>query len=54
MISSRGSKLQLAIPYLERVIEIANLAKIVQELVDSSFVIFHEGVKGDHVSFLGV
>lgn len=40
--------------HLKSVVEVANLAKVVQELVDSRLVVLDERVERDHVSFLGI
>ena len=40
--------------YLQALVEIANLAKIVEELVYPGLVVFDKGVESHHVSLLGV
>ena len=39
---------------LKSIIEISNLAQIVQKLVDPCFVVFDEGIQCDHVGFLRI
>jgi hypothetical protein len=38
----------------ESVVEISNLAQIVQEMVDAGFVVLHKWIKGRHVLFLRI
>lgn len=40
--------------HFEGVIEVANFAKIVQELVDACLVVLNEGVQGDHICLLRI
>ena len=42
------------IAHLESLIEIADLAQAVQELIDSRLVVFDERIEGHHVLFLGI
>jgi len=42
------------IVYLESIVEIADFAQIVQELVDARLVIFDERIEGHHILFLGI
>lgn len=37
---------------LKRIVEVSNLAQVVQELVNPRFIVFNEGVESDHVGFL--
>lgn len=40
--------------YLKRVVEVTNFAEVVQELVNSSFVVFNKRIEGHHICFLRV
>lgn len=40
--------------YLQRIIEVANLAQVVEKLIDPGFVILDERVESGHISLLGV
>lgn len=40
--------------HLKGIVEIADFAKIVQELVDPRLIVLDKWVQGDHVGFLGI
>ena len=40
--------------HLESIVEVANFAEVVKELVDASLVVLHKGVEGHHIRFFGV
>jgi hypothetical protein len=49
-----GEEVDVTTTNLKSVVEVSDLAQIVQELVDPRFVVLNEGVERDHVGFLRV
>jgi hypothetical protein len=49
-----GGKVEVTATNLKSIVEVSDLAQIIQKLVDPSFVVFNEGIERDHVGFLRV